>query len=120
MNDDLLNIFRGSQKDIDNNRLMDYLNGRLSAADKHEFEKTLIDSDLMNDAVEGLEKFKDQKDLAVFVQQINSNLSKQIEKNKTKKQKRRFRDMPWLYITVVLIIFIILIGFLVIWKHLNP
>ena len=39
MNDDLLNILSGSNKDIDNQKLMDYISNKLSAEQKHEFEK---------------------------------------------------------------------------------
>jgi|SRR5665647_1082948 len=120
MSDDLLNILSNSNKDIDNQKLMDYLSDKLSAEEKHEVEKTLVDSELMNDAVEGLEKFKDKIELNSFVEQLNNNLKKQIENKKTKKQKRQLKEMPWLYFSVILIILIILIGFFVIWKHLNP
>lgn len=119
MNDDLLNILSNSNKDIDNQKLMDYLSDKLSAEDKHEFEKALVDSDLMNDAVEGLEKFKDKKELYSFVEQLNKNLKNQIEKKKTIKQKRQLKDMPWLYFSIIMIITIVLISFFVIWKHLK-
>ncbi len=119
MNDDLLNILSNSNKDIDNQKLMDYLSDKLSAEDKHEFEKALIDSDLMNDAVEGLQKFKDKKELNTFVEQLNNNLKKQIEKKKTKKQQRSLKDVPWLYFSIILIIIIILISFFVIYKQLR-
>ena len=58
MSDELLNILSNSNKDIDNQKLMDYLSGKLSAGEKHDFEKTLVDSEMMNDAVEGLQKIK--------------------------------------------------------------
>jgi len=119
MPDDLLNILSNSNKDIDNQKLMDYLSNKLSAEEKHEFEKNLLDSDLVKDAVEGLEKFKNKKDLNLFVEQLNSNLKKQLNKRKIKKEKRVLKDVPWLYYSIILIIIIILIGFFVIWKHLN-
>ena len=117
MSDDLLNILSNSNKEIDNQKLMDYLSDKLSQEDKYEFEKELIDSDLMNDAVEGLEKFNDKKDLQSFVEQLNTNLKKQIEKKKYKKEKYRIKEMPWLYLTIIIIIVIILISFLVIWRQ---
>ena len=61
MSDDLLNILSNSNKDIDNQKLMDYISGKLSAADRHDFERALVDSEMMNDAVEGLEKLKNKK-----------------------------------------------------------
>ena len=119
MTDDLLNILSNSNKDIDNQKLMDYVSGKLSAEEKHEFEKTLVDSEILNDAVEGLEEFKSKEQLNLFVEQLNTNLKKQLDKRKTKKEKRRLQNTPWLTFTIVLIIIIILIAFLVIWNHLN-
>jgi anti-sigma factor RsiW len=118
MNDELLNILSNSNKDIDNQKLMDYLSGKLSAVEKHDFEKALIDSEMMNDAVEGLEKIKN-KNVSALVEQLNTNLHKQLEKKKSKKEKRRIKDLPWLYLSVILILVIILIAFLVIKKHLD-
>jgi ATP-dependent Zn protease len=119
MTDDLLNILSNSNKDIDNQKLMDYVSGKLSAEEKHEFEKTLVDFEILNDAVEGLEEFKSKEQLNLFVEQLNTNLKKQLDKRKTKKEKRRLKDTPWLTFTIILIILIILIAFFVIWKHLN-
>ena len=120
MSDDLLNILSNSNKDIDNQKLMDYLSDRLSAEEKNEVEQSLMDSDMMNDALEGLQKFKTKKDISSFVDQLNTNLKKQIDKKKFKNEKRRIKDMPWLYFSIILIIIIILISFAVVWKHLLP
>lgn len=119
MNDDLLNILSNSNKDIDNQKLMDYLSGKLSATEKHEFEKTLTDSDLISDAVEGLQQFENKKDPLAYAEQLNQNLHKQLQKKKQVKEKHHLKDTPWLYFTIILIIIIILIGFFVIWKYLQ-
>lgn len=119
MNDDLLNILSHSNKDIDNQKLMDYLSGKLSAEEKHNFEEAMIDSEMMNDAMEGLDGFKNKKEVSALVEQLNTNLKKQLEKKKSKKLKRSIKDLPWLYLTIILILIIILIGFLVIKKHLD-
>ena len=118
MNDELLNILSNSNKDIDNQKLMDYLSGKLSAEQKHDFEKTLVDSEMMNDVVEGLEKLKN-KNVSVIVEHLNANLHKQLEKKKSKKLKHQIKDLPWLYLSIILILLIILISFLVIKKHLD-
>ncbi|MEP6950661.1 MAG: hypothetical protein ABI863_15355 [Ginsengibacter sp.] len=118
MTDELLNILSNSNKEIDNQKLMDYLSGKLSTGEKHDFEKTLVDSEMMNDAVEGLEKLKN-KNVSALVEQLNTNLHKQLEKKKSKKQKRRIKDLPWLYLSIILILVIILIAFIVIKKRLD-
>jgi anti-sigma factor RsiW len=119
MDDKLLNILTYSNKDIDNQKLMDYLSGKLSAEETHEIEKQMTDSDFVNDAVEGLEDVKNKKDLSLFVEQLNTNLHKQLDKKKKRKQKRALKDQPWLYFAIVLLLLFIIICFLVIKKHLD-
>ena len=117
--DELKNILSNSNKDIDNQKIMDYLSGKLSGEEKHDIEKEMSDSDFVNDAVEGLETVKNKKDLTFFVDQMNADLQKQLNKKKTRKQKRKLKDQPWLYFAIVLILFIIIICFVVIKKHLD-
>lgn len=119
MSDELLNILSNSNKDIDNQKLMDYLSDKLSAAEKHELEKKMADSEMLNDIVEGLEKFKNKKEVTALVEQLNTNLKKQLEKKRSRKLKRQIKDLPWLYLSIILILIIILISFLVIKKHLD-
>ena len=44
MNKDLLNILANSNKDIDNQQLMDYLSGNLSGEPLHDVERTMADN----------------------------------------------------------------------------
>ena len=119
MTDDILNILSNSNKEVDNQKLMDYLSNKLSAEEKHEFEKMLVDSDLASDAVEGLDQFKNKKDPVAFAEQLNRNLQKQLQKKKVIREKRRFKDGPWIYFTLILVIVILLIAFFVIFKFLS-
>jgi phage terminase small subunit len=119
MDDDLINILSSSNKDIDNQKLMDYLSDKLSGNDKHEIEKLMADSELVNDAVEGLQQFENKKNLSAFVNQLNDNLHKQLQKKAQRKQKHKLRDQPWLYLTIVIILLLIVISFIVIKKHLG-
>jgi anti-sigma factor RsiW len=119
MNDELKNILSNSNKDIDNQKLMDYLSGKLSAEEKHEIEKQMNDSDFVNDAVEGLEEVKNKKNLANLVEQLNNDLHKQLDKKKKRKIKRTLKEQPWVYITIILILFLIIISFFVIKNYLD-
>jgi len=118
MNNEIINILANSNKDIDNQKLMDYLSGKLSGEEKHEIEKIITDSPLINDAVEGLEQFKNKKDLSAFVDQLNADLHKQLRKKARRKHKRKLRDQPWFYLAIVIILLLVVIGFIVIKKHL--
>jgi ABC-type bacteriocin/lantibiotic exporter with double-glycine peptidase domain len=126
MDDKLLNILSNSNKDIDNQKLMDYLSGKLSADEKHEVEEQMADSDFMNDAVEGLEDVKNKKELSFFIEQLNSDLHKQLEKKKKRKLKHVLKDQPWLYLAIILLLLLSIISFIVIKKslenekHLHP
>ncbi len=119
MDDKLLNILSNSNKDIDNQKLMDYLSGKLSADEKHEVEKQMAASEFMNDALEGLDEVKNKKQLDLYVEQLNSELHKQLEKKKKKKKKRSLKEQPWLYLAIVLILLFIVICFIAIRKHLD-
>ena len=116
---DLLNILSGSSKEIDNQMLMNYLSNKLSKEEKHEFEKMLVDADLESDAVEGLSQFKNKKDPLALAEELNRLLQKQLEKKKQTRQKRKIKEMPWLYFAIAIIIVIILIAFFIIFKFLS-
>ena len=120
MSDDLKDILGNLNKDIEQDKLLDYLNKNLSAAEAHEVEKQMADDEFMNDAVEGLENFKNKKDVSLLVQQLNSELKKQTEKKKAKKEKRKLKDQPWLYITIVTLLILIIVAYLVIKKYVVP
>jgi hypothetical protein len=120
MSDDLKDILSNLNKDIEQEKLLDYLNKKLSASEAHEVEKQMAEDEFMNDAVEGLENFKNKKDLSLLVEQLNNDLKKQTAKKKKKKEKRKLRDQPWLYITIIILLGLIIISFVLIKKYLNP
>ena len=55
MSNDLLNILSNSNKDIDNQKLMDYISGKLSGSEKHQVEQWMIDNNFESEAMEGLQ-----------------------------------------------------------------
>src|SRR4051812_5993225 len=100
----LKDILSNSNKDIDNQHLMDYLSNQLSATDQHNIEKKMVEDEFTNDAVEGLQQFKDQKEITSYVEQLNNDLKKKLGKNKSRKDKRKWKDQPWIYLAIVLIL----------------
>lgn len=119
MNNDLRKILANSNKDIDNQKLMDYLSGQLSKEEMHELESQMVDSDFMNDAVEGLENFEPSGGIQGYVEQLNRDLQKNIRKNKKKKDKRKLPARPWMILAILLILALMIIAFFVIRKHLD-
>jgi hypothetical protein len=118
MNPDLLNILSNSNKDIDNQLLMDYLNGKLSGEQKHEVERLIAESDFMRDAVEGLEPIAAKRDLTRYVEELNAAMQKNLQKKKLRREKRRFRDNPWTYLAILLIILLCIAAYEILHKIL--
>ncbi len=116
MNKDLLNILANSNKDIDNQKLMDYLSGQLSESEKHEVERWMADNEFSEEAMEGLQQFKEPKALQTYVEALHKNLNKQLEQKKIRREKRKIKDAPWLYLTAFLILLIAVIAYIVIKK----
>ncbi|MDH7461510.1 hypothetical protein QEG73_09475 [Chitinophagaceae bacterium 26-R-25] len=113
MKPDLINILSNSNKDIDNQQLMDYISGKLSEVEKHAIEEDTVDNDFMNDAMEGLQSLKDNKKINFFVDQINSDLHKRLDEKKARKNKRRLKEEPWIYMAVVIVLVLIVLAYVV-------
>lgn len=118
MSDHLKDILSNLNKDVEQDKLLDYLNKKLGAADAHEVEKQMAADDFVNDAVEGLEHFSNKKDLGLLVEQLNRDLKKQTAKKKQQKEKRRLKDQPWLYISIILLLLLLVISFVIVKKYL--
>ena len=118
MNKDLLNILSNSNKDIDNQQLMDYLTGKLSGDELHEVEKSMADNEFLNDAVEGLETIPNKKDIQTYVDELNAGMQKSLAKKKQRRLKRQLKEEPWGLLAIVLVIVLCVIGYVVIRKFL--
>ncbi|MES2892163.1 MAG: hypothetical protein V4725_09130 [Bacteroidota bacterium] len=119
MDNDLKDILSNSNKDIDNQKLMDYLMNQLSKKDSHDLEQDMAADEFLNDAVEGLQKLNNKKDVQAYVDQLNIDLQKQTAKNKKRKEKRKLKDQPFLYISIIIILLLVVISFFVIRKRIH-
>lgn len=118
MDPNLLDILSNSNKDIDNQKLMDYLHGKLSAAERHEVEKNLLESDLETEALEGLEAIPDPNRLNDYVNDINRKLQQHLEDRNPRREKRRVKNLGWVLISATIILLICIIAFLSwYWKY---
>ncbi len=111
MDNDLKDILSDSNNNIDNQKLMDYLRQQISAADSHDLEKEMIDDPFMDDAVEGLQKIRPQKNLTIYVDQLNNDLQKQLGKSKKRREKRKIKNEAYTYFAVLLILLLLIICF---------
>lgn len=104
MREDLLNILSDSNKEIDNQKLMDYISGKLSAEQKHEVEKWMVDNPFFSEAVEGLQHAGGEKKLRASVDEINTALQKYLKQRKKKRERNFFQFNFWTYVALVFIL----------------
>ena len=120
MNKNWLNILSNSNKDIDNQQLMDYLSGKLSGEALHELERSMADNDFLNDAVEGLQQLKNKKDMQAYVDELNVAMQHSLDKKKNRRLRRRLKDDPWTYLAILLVLTLCIIGYFLVRKLLHP
>ena len=116
MNNDLLNILSNSNKDIDNQKLMDYLSGKLPEQERHEVEKWMVDNEFANEAMEGLKDFSGKKDLQAYVEHLNKDLHKYLQQKKERRHKKQIKENLWVYVAIVFILVIVVVAYVVIKK----
>ena len=119
MKKEFLDIFFRDEEAIDNQKLKDYIEGKLSEEDKKELEKELADNDFVNDAIEGLKNIKNKNSILPAVDQLNTLLLKQLEKKKKRRKKRELKKYPWIYLSTILLLTLCVIGYLLIRKFLQ-
>lgn len=119
MPDNLKDILSHLSTEVDQETLMKYLEGRLSDEQKHELEKRMLDSDFTNDAVEGLQQIKDKRNISGLVEQLNRDLHKKLEKKKKRIEKLKFKDQPWLYIAIVIVLLLIVLSYIIVHRMLQ-
>jgi len=116
MSEDLKDILSSLNPDIDQETLLLYLQGKLSAQEQHEVEKKIMDNEFAADALEGLQDFKDKKNIAALVNQLNADLKRRTEKKKKLKGKMKISLDSNLLIAIAIILLLIILSYFIIHK----
>ena len=119
MPDKYKDILSHLSTEIDQETLLLYLQDRLSQEKKHEVEKKLLESEFADDAMEGLQEIKDKQQIIYMVDMLNRDLKNKLEKKKKLREKMRIKDQPWLFISILILILLIVISYIVIRKYLQ-
>ena len=114
---DWKDILSNEEDQVSEDELIKYLEGSLSEEEQHAFEKKTAGSGFTNDAVEGLQQFKNKQKLDEYVSQLNKNLHQQLTTRKQRIEKRRLKDNPWFLLSIIIILAICIIAYLVIHIH---
>jgi hypothetical protein len=97
-----------------------YLEGTASEDERFMIEHQMTDEAFMNDAVEGLQHFKDPQVIQDYVNKINKELLKQTIRKKRSRLKRHIEDQHWTLLSVIIIIILCILGYFVIHLTLAP
>lgn len=104
-------IWNGNEGRLPEDKLMAYLEGRLSAAEQHEVERWLAEEGMESDALEGLKNIEPEETKRL-VHHLNHNL-----RNKLAGKKRRTRpiaDNQWSWIAILIILLLAVACYVVI------
>ncbi len=99
--------------------LLRYLEGKDNDEERFAIEDEMADAAFLNDAVEGLQAFRDPGQLKQYAAQLNLQLKKQTAKNKKRKDRRKLKTEQWALIAVVSILLLCLLSYYII-RLLHP
>jgi hypothetical protein len=116
MSDELKDILSNLNPGTEQDKLLQYINRKLTDEEKHALEKNMANDEFMNDAVEGLEQVNNPAEIQDIVNRLNSKLREQVRSDKQKRHQRKPGIQSWLYISIVLIILLAVISYFVIRK----
>jgi tRNA(Met) C34 N-acetyltransferase TmcA len=114
MSENLKDILSNINPEIDQETLLQYLQGHLTPEKQHELEEKMLESELESDALEGLAAFSDKQHLSHVVDQLNRELKKKTQARKQRREKMQLKQDPWLWMAVLLILLLIVISYMVI------
>ena len=109
---DIINILKNDDE-LSEELLLKYAEGNLTEEERHAIESKMIDSDFVNDAAEGLNAFKNKKNVQQYISQLNHQLQKQVQRIRNKKEKRKLQNMDWLITAVIIVLLLTVLGYTV-------
>ena len=113
MNDKMRDIIHGTDGQVDERMLMDYLEGKLNKEQAHEVEQKMADSGFLNDAVEGLSGMKDKQRVATILHELNSKLQVKTQKQKRKYQPLLPSQQTLTLVVLITILLLVTLGFVI-------
>ena len=119
MSGNFKDILSNLSTEVDQETLLLYLQDKLSEEKKHEVEKKLMENEFANDAMEGLQEFRDKQQVSYTVEMLNRDLKKRLQKKKQRKEKMRIKEQPWLYIAILILILLIVLSYIFIHRMLQ-
>jgi phosphatidate phosphatase PAH1 len=119
MKDNLKDILSNLNPDIDQETLLLYLQGKLSAEKQHELEMQMLDNEFEAEAMEGLQSMSNKQNVSYLVEQLNRDLHKKTAQKKSRREKLRLKSDPWIWISILILLLLIVVSYLIIHQYLK-
>ncbi|GAA4735844.1 hypothetical protein [Flavisolibacter ginsenosidimutans] len=120
MKENLKDILSHLHSEVDQEELLKYLEGKLSAEEQHELEKNALDDPFEADALDGLQDISNKTKIAALVEDLNRDLKKKTAKKKNLPHRREAKLEPWLLITIIIVLLVVVLGYIIIHKLKQP
>lgn len=111
--DDWKDILSPDDQKLTDEELLKYLHDDLSDDEKVDLEKKVTGA-FENDAIDGLKQIKERAVLENHLQQLNQKLPQILRLKKHRSEKNRLKDLQWLILTIILLLFVCIIAYLLI------
>jgi anti-sigma factor RsiW len=112
--EDLNDIFVVTGQCPAQQQLLDYVQGKLSAAEQHEVEKHVASCELCSDALEGLAAMPQKERLPVMVRQMKWQLLRKLRKKNHRRKWHNDQSQDYymqLVLAVMALLFLLLAAF---------
>lgn len=119
MQDDLKNILSATGGKSSGQELLKYLNGELSNADMNRLEQGMVDDAFESDALDGLQEVENKERIALIVDGLNRDLKKRTVKKAKGREKNSLKPQWWLYFSVLILLFILVLVYLFLHSRVN-
>ncbi len=118
MKENLKDILSHLNPGVSPETLLLYLQGKLTPQQQHELEKSMLQDDFDTEAFEGLTQVENKQKVTEVVDQLNTELRRKTVSKKRKK-RNEFKEDPWLWIALLIILFLVVISYIIIHKQLT-
>jgi hypothetical protein len=106
-------MFSGELPKPDDKKLLEYLNGFLSDAERQAFEDQVPGDPFLQDAVEGLHSVENKAGLTKVVNSLNHQLHHHLSHKRSRRNSRYPQYGAWIYWSIGVVLLLAIAGFLV-------
>ena len=119
MKENLKDILSHLNTEIDQEALLQYLQGKLTPEKQHELERKALENEFAADALDGLQQIGDKQNLQFVVDQLNRDLKRKTEKKKKFREKLRLKNDNWLPLVLFIVLLLIVHSYFILHRMMQ-